>query len=204
MKTTTPLTRTAGMPRPASPIRSCGKPYATEADAVSAAVLLTEKSTRPGTFHSAECRQGCSGWHVTYRKPAKTAEEKRRPAPRDTGPDAKTRALVLERDGWSCVCCGRSVISQVYSLQHRQRRGQGGTNCPSNLIVVLGDGARGCHARIDSRIDPHDEAQGYTVRSGKDPAAVSVMIHSEHGSGCRKWLTPEGTYSDSAPDEEAA
>ena len=123
-----------------------------------------------------------------------------RKPPKDTGPDAKTRALVLSRDGYSCVCCGRSIIGQVYSLQHRKRRSQGGTNCPTNLLTVLGDGTRGCHARIDSRIDPHDEARGYTVRSHQNPAAVSVMIFSESGSGCTKWLTPDGLYSDTPPE----
>jgi hypothetical protein len=123
--------------------------------------------------------------------------------PKDTGPSRKVRALVLERDGYSCVCCGRSVIGQRYSLQHRKRRSQGGTNSPSNLLTVLGDGTRGCHARIDSRIDPHDEARGYTVRSGQDPALVPVMVFSEGGSGVTAWPTDDGRWIFEAPGAAA-
>ena len=98
------------------------------------------------------------------------APAQRKP-PRDTGPDRKTRALVLARDGHACVCCGRSIIGQVYSLQHRKRRSQGGGNSPSNLVTVLGDGTTGCHARIDSRIDPEDAAKGYTCQLLGGPGA---------------------------------
>ena len=121
-------------------------------------------------------------------------------AARDTGPSRKVRALVLERDGHACVCCGRSVIGQVYSLQHRKRRSQGGGNSPSNLVTVLGDGTRGCHQRIDSRRDPADGAKGFTVRSWQDPALIPVMVFSEHGSGAAVYLTSEGTYSCEAPE----
>jgi hypothetical protein len=123
-------------------------------------------------------------------------------AARYTGPDAKTRALVLERDDHRCVCCGVSVIGRPYSLQHRKRRSQGGGNSPSNLITVLGTGTTGCHERIDSRRDPHDEARGYTVRSWQDPAEVPVMVMSAHGAGALMLLTADGTYE--IPPEAAA
>jgi hypothetical protein len=113
------------------------------------------------------------------------------------------RALVLERDGRACVCCGRAVIGRRYSLQHRKRRSQGGTSLPSNLLTVLGDGTTGCHARIDSRIDPHDEARGYTVRSGQDPALVPVMVFSEGGSGVLAWATDDGRWVFEAPGAAA-
>jgi len=122
---------------------------------------------------------------------------------RDTGPSRKVRLLVLARDGYRCVCCGRSVIGQRYSLQHRKRRSQGGDNSPSNLITVLGTGTTGCHERIDSRRDPHDEAKGYTVRSNLDPAGVPVMVFSEHGSGASVFLGDDGRYHD-GPQEVAA
>lgn len=131
-------------------------------------------------------------------KSAPKGSAPRKPA-RDTGPSRLVRSVVLERDGYACVCCGRSVIGQVYSLQHRKRRSQGGTNALSNLVTVLGDGSRGCHARIDSRIDPHDEAKGYTVRSHDDPAQVPVMYFSEHGSGVTAWLCDDGSLSFEAP-----
>jgi hypothetical protein len=122
---------------------------------------------------------------------------------KDTGPDRRTRLLVLERDGHACVCCGVSVIGQRYSLQHRKRRSQGGTNCPANLLTVLGDGTQGCHARIDSRIDPEDEAKGYTVRSRQDSHLVSVMVFSRGGSGVSQYPTCDGQWS-SKPGETAA
>jgi hypothetical protein len=122
----------------------------------------------------------------------------------DTGPSRLVRSVVLERDGYACVCCGRSVIGQVYSLQHRQRRSQGGTNALSNLLTVLGDGTRGCHARIDSRIDPHDEAKGYTVRSHQDPALVPVMVFSEDGSVVTVWPTADGRWVTEPPEAGAA
>lgn len=123
----------------------------------------------------------------------------RQSRPADTGPDRRTRALVLERDHYRCVCCGVSVIGRRYSLQHRKRRSQGGGNDPSNLITVLGDGTSGCHARIDSRIDPHDEARGYTVRSWQDPALTGVMVFSEDGSGVTAWPTDDGQWSAEPP-----
>ena len=134
---------------------------------------------------------------------AKGASVARKPV-QDTGPSRKVRAAVLIRDGYACVCCGGSVIGQVYSLQHRKRRSQGGDNALPNLITVLGDGSQGCHARIDSRIDPHDEAAGYTVRSFDDPAKVPVLYVSAHGSGQMAWLLPDGGLAFECPYEEAA
>jgi len=133
-------------------------------------------------------------------KPAAARTRKRTAPARYTGPDRKTRALVLERDGHACVCCGRSVIGQPYSLQHRKRRSQGGTSDASNLITVLGTGTTGCHERIDSRRDPHDEAKGYTVRSWDDPAAVGVTLFD----GREVWLHDDGGYRDEGPQEAAA
>jgi hypothetical protein len=133
-------------------------------------------------------------------KPA-TAQRK---APRDTGPTARVRALVLERDGYACACCGVSVIGKHYSLQHRKRRSQGGRSDAPNLLTVLGDGTTGCHARIDSRVDPHDEAKGYTVRSHDDPALIPVMYFSEGGSGFAAWLCADGSLSFDGPEEGAA
>jgi hypothetical protein len=107
------------------------------------------------------------------------------------GPDlpAETRRLVLERDGYACVCCGASVLGRPYSLQHRKRRSQGGGNSPSNLITVT----TGCHARIGSRADPADEAKGYTCRGWQDPAGVPVMVFRPGGLGAAVWLADDGT-----------
>jgi hypothetical protein len=117
----------------------------------------------------------------------------------NSGPTPKVRRLVLERDGYACVCCGQSIIGQRYSLGHRLRASQGGKAVPSNLLTFLGWGGEACHGRIDSRRDPEDEAKGYTVRSWQDPALVPVMLFSEHGSGVSVWLTDAGTYVFEAP-----
>lgn len=136
---------------------------------------------------------------LTGGKGLKRGEGKRKP-PRYTGPGKLTRETVLERDGYACVCCGQSVIGQVYSLQHRKRRSQGGSNCTCNLLVVLGSGSTGHHWRIDSRIDPEDEAKGYTVRSGQDPASVPVMVFEADGSGLSQFATCDGAWSTAAPE----
>ena len=186
-----------------TPIRRCGKRYA------SAEAAEHSKTFLAGGQLAVFCAYGCDGWHLEKIKNAPTggagkAAKASKPAARDTGPDRKTRALVLARDGYACVCCGHSVIGQVYSLQHRKRRSQGGGNSPANLLTVLGDGTRGCHARIDSRIDPHDEAAGYTVRSTQDPALIGVLYVSEHGSGVLMYLGADGSLAPDPPVGQVA
>jgi hypothetical protein len=130
------------------------------------------------------------------------------PQGRDTGPDAKTRALVYQRDCFACVCCGTSILDRAHSLGHRLRRSQGGTNCPAGLITLLGlgDGSLGKddhHYRIDNRDDPGDEAKGYTVRSRKDPHLVSVMVFGPGGGGATLFPSCDGQWS-SAPGQVSA
>lgn len=127
----------------------------------------------------------------------------KRKSPRDTGPSKAVRALVLERDGYACVCCGVSVIGRPYSLQHRQRRSQSGGNSPSNLIVVLGRGGELCHGRIDNREDPADEEKGYTVRSWGDPAAIPVVYARTDGPGFTAWLADDGSLLLDVPEVAA-
>ena len=118
----------------------------------------------------------------------------------DTGPDAATRQLVLTRDNYACVCCGKSIIGQQYSIQHVKRRSQGGTNTATNLITLLGTGITACHGRIDSRVDKRDKDRGYTADSGEDPAAKEMWLVTEFGS---RWVLrlPDGTYQDADPPE---
>lgn len=123
---------------------------------------------------------------------------------RDTGPDARTRRRVYERDDWKCVCCGIPVEDRPHSVGHRIRRSQGLDNSLPNLLTFLGLGVNPFdpddhHARIDSRRDPHDEARGLSLRSWQDPAAEPVAIASEHGSGATVWLTADGGYSAAPP-----
>ncbi len=105
----------------------------------------------------------------------------------------EVRRIVLERDGYRCVCCGRSVIGQRYSLGHRVRASQGGKAVPSNLITVLGLGGEQCHGRIDRRTGPHDEGKGYALWSWDDPLDIGVMyFESPDGPGVTYWLDDAG------------
>ena len=176
-------------------MRRCGTRYKTKL-----AAQLSKRGQQSGAVIEECWVPGCGGWHV---RSAASAARHPLPAGSDTGPDRKTRLLVLERDGYACVCCAVSVIGQRYSLQHRKRRSQGGTSCAANLVTVLGDGTTGCHARIDSRIDPEDEARGYTVRSRQDPHLVSVMVFGPGGGGAALFPTCDGQWS-SSPSQVSA
>jgi hypothetical protein len=120
---------------------------------------------------------------------------------RDSRPTPGVRAMVLKRDGRMCVCCGQSIEGRRYSLAHRLRASQGGKAVPSNLITMLGWGGQEHHGRIDNRQDPEDEARGFTVRSGTDPAYVPVMVFSEGGSGVLMYATDGGEWTEIPPWE---
>ena len=121
-----------------------------------------------------------------------------------TVPDEGTvRRLVLERDGFRCVCCGESILGRHYSLGHRRRASQGGLFTPSNLLVFLGWGGELCHGRIDSRRDPQDELNGLTVRSYDDPALVPVTVATPDGPGLF-WLTDDASRVDYPPSGDVA
>jgi hypothetical protein len=137
-----------------------------------------------------------SGRHRGERKP-----------PRDTGPDPKTRLIVLNRDQYRCVRCGKAAGPGgvgPYSLQHRKARGVGGTNDLANLIVLCGSSTSpgGCHALAESR-DREAQAQGYWLESWQDPGAEGVMYASEHGSGITLWLAPDGGLLHEPPERAA-
>lgn len=169
-------------------MRRCGKRYGTEE------MALRSKRVLAGAVLPVPCAYGCGGWHLQALSEVQRAamRAQQRPQAVSTGPDAATRALVCLRDGYACVCCGEPVAGKRASLQHRKRRSQGGSNLPSNLVLMLGTGTTGCHARADSRVDPEDEAKGYTVRSHDDPRLVGVMYFEASGSGVQRWLEDDG------------
>ena len=161
-------------------------------------------------------RPDCLGFHVAVPKGLEararegkiTSGTEGRKAPRYTGPDSLTRAAVLERDGARCVCCGRSVIGQQYSLQHRCARQMGGrrdshSSCSCNLITMLGSGNTLCHGRVESKGDAHDKGRGYSLESWQVPALVPVMLFDESGNGATKYLSCDAEYLD-GPGEWAA
>lgn len=176
-------------------MRRCGKPYASEAEA------MNSKRGRGGGFRAERCPL-CPDWHLR-RIPMGTRTVKPSVA-RSGDVDQKTREAVYTRDGRMCVCCGTPIDGRPHSVGHRKRRSQGGKHVMPNLLTFLGPGSNPLdpddhHARIDSRIDPHDEAKGYTVRRKDDPALIGVMYASEHGSGITMYLDDEGGLSPDAP-----
>jgi hypothetical protein len=114
---------------------------------------------------------------------------------RNTGPNLAVRKLVLERDGFACVCCGTSIIGRRYSLL--RRAGQG-PDTPENLITVLGWGTEDCCGRIYLFRTRADKAKGYRLMAGEDPANEPMVIFTEDG-GALVWLTASGTYSTEPP-----
>lgn len=150
---------------------------------------------------------GCPCGLVHIRKPRPVRGQRR--TPRNTGLSRTVRRLVLERDHYRCVACGRPIEGAAYSIQHRKARGMGGTadpaiNSPANLIVLCGTATTGCHARAEAR-DIDGRRNGYWVRQQEHPADIPVLIASATpGSGTRLFLTESGTYSTRHPGEESA
>jgi 5-methylcytosine-specific restriction enzyme A len=106
---------------------------------------------------------------------------KPRPArriPRDTGPDDKTRALVLGRDHGQCVRCGAMETTwNPLQVHHRLPRKAGGrgpkgtavVNSPSNLLTLC----RACHEEAETERAWAYE-RGYLVREGAESWRVPV------------------------------
>ena len=118
-----------------------------------------------------------------------------------SGPSAAVRALVLSRDGYSCACCSTPTTGRPHSVVRRS--GLGGDS-PSNLLTFLGRGEDPLdpddhRARVESGIDPCDQAKGYEVPSGQDPALVPVLVRTASGPVITVWLTADGQYSFTPP-----
>lgn len=183
------------MPARKTPFRACGKRYPTAEEAArSKAVVEHDEEVVPGC--------PCGGFHTE--KPAGKPRTALRPQGRDDGPTPAVRKAVLERDGFACVCCGKSIMGQRYSLGHRVRAAQGGKAVPENLVTLLGWGGEACHGRIDLYRDPDDGVKGYRLPSTADPAAVPVLIVSAEADAFWAWLTPDGRYATEPPAESAA
>lgn len=134
------------------------------------------------------------------RKPATAPKRK---APRDTGPSRDMRAMVLERDGASCLRCGASIAGRPYSIHHRKRRSQSGGHTFDNLVTLCGDGVFLCHGWVHAHVSEAFDA-GWLVPGSADPAHVPVLIASPHGSGALVYLSADGTYSAESPKAVAA
>ncbi len=87
------------------------------------------------------------------------------------------RALVIARDRGRCVCCGHPVEGRRFSVHHRKLRSQGGLDDPTNLILLLGDGAQGHHHQAHTQREMWGIPNGYIVESWRDPATVPVRYY---------------------------
>lgn len=120
----------------------------------------------------------------------------------------KVRKAVLERDGYSCTACGKSIIGRQYSLQHRRARKGGGSrlswiNQPQNLITACGSATSpDCHWNVMESRDPVRDAQtlGYVISEWPeiDPRFIPVHVVGEFGTS-KVWLTPDGGLSNEPP-----
>jgi hypothetical protein len=120
---------------------------------------------------------------------------------------AQTRRVVLERDGWSCVSCGRYLNLYDYSVHHRVPRGMGGSkvpwiDLPANLLCLCGSGTTGCHGWVE-RNRTQAYAWGYLVERFRGeyraPEHVKVltyplgwMLYDNDGS-VASWPLPNWT-----------
>jgi hypothetical protein len=97
----------------------------------------------------------------------------------------RIRESVLERDGWACVSCGRSIRGHYgYSIQHRTPKSMGGSrmpwiNLPGNLITLCGSSVTGCHGWAEGNVQWSNRQDvidwGYVVRRPTLAATVPVL-----------------------------
>lgn len=125
-----------------------------------------------------------------------------------TGPTAKTVMQVVMRDYGLCAVCGKGCHGERgrdWSVQHRLRRGSGGTvrefvNLPANLVLLHGSGTTGCHGRVENERAWAKEF-GYRVPDGVLLPCEVPLLH--HGHGGWVMLADDGTFErepDSLPE----
>ena len=79
------------------------------------------------------------------------------------------RDAVLERDGYSCVRCGRYLVDTIrYGLQHRRPRGAGGSrllHTMANLVTLCGwvGDAGTCTDEVEERDRDRATADGWLL-----------------------------------------
>lgn len=119
---------------------------------------------------------------------------------RRTGPTPETVRLVAKRDKGRCAVCGEQVQGERgwdFSVQHRLRRGGGGTrrpwvNLPGNLVLACGSATTACHGRIEEN-PAWAREHGYRVDDGVTLPANTPIEHAVHG---RVLLADDGTWTE--------
>lgn len=110
---------------------------------------------------------------------------------------AELRAQLLERCRGRCEVCSR-MLGESFALHHRQMRSAGGRDCPENTVLAHHD----CHNLGSNSIHLRPAAAyqaGLLVHSWDAPALVPVLL-----GGYWTYLTADGHYSATAPNEESA
>jgi hypothetical protein len=116
----------------------------------------------------------------------------------------------------ACESCGIWLGEKGGEFQHRAARGIGGCrdaviNSAANGVLLCGVAALGigCHGIVERHPDRMSEkGQGFWIRHGTtpelDPRNVPIRLHANGGSERLHWLTEDGQYRDTAPEELAA
>lgn len=190
------------------PLLPCGKPYATEEEA------LSSKRGRGGGFGPHHCDPGCGRWHL-HRLPVGTRTVK--PAARkDTGPSrAETFGPVAclhidvrdseDSTGNLVRLCQRCGNWRGLHRHHRRAKQAGGssrahTHCECNGVTLCRD----CHAEVHA----HPEqamAEGWIVLQAEDePGSVGVMRFAAAEGGATQWPSCDGRWLETAPEAREA
>lgn len=111
------------------------------------------------------------------------------------------RHAVMKRDGWMCQNCP----ALADDVQHRIRRGMGGTSDPRIAFGMCNGVAlcRRCHDRCERKRDAEMHAHGFWLETAQDPAAEPVVALTASGR-VRHWPLADGTYSLTSPAGRAA
>jgi hypothetical protein len=88
--------------------------------------------------------------------------------------ERKCRQIVLERSEGVCERC--TNVSRGLTCHHRLKKGQGGPWCPTNIVLLCGDGTtpNGCHSFAEHYPNKAAE-QGWHVRPWESPAEIPVL-----------------------------
>ena len=100
---------------------------------------------------------------------------RRREAPQwDADPWAAADWQLQARANGCCERCGRPLRRDFTSRHHRQRRRDGGDRL-CNLLLLCGDGTRGCHGWITEHpLEATD--QGWIVPTWANPLNIPVRM----------------------------